>query len=234
MSHSTAVEMLRGGLIVSCQAEPDEPLYSSHIMAAMARAAVLGGARGIRANTPPDIRAIRQVIEVPIIGIYKIEVPGYEVRITPTLEAASQVVEAGADIVALDATARSRPGGLSAGQLIQAVKTSLSVPVMADVSTFEEGQIAAEAGADLVATTLSGYTLYSRQADDCDLELVRALAHTLSIPVVAEGRIATPHEARQALEAGAYAVVVGAMITRPQQITRRFVEAIEAGPASPR
>lgn len=221
------LKQLRRGLIVSCQAKADSPLRNSMMMAAMAQAAEQSGAVGIRANGPADIAAIRAVVKIPIIGIYKQELPGTEVYITPTLESAREVIAAGADLVALDATARPRPGGLTAAELIRRCRTELGVPVMADISTVAEGITAAEAGADLVATTLVGYTPYSRHLAPPNFELIRDLVAAITTPVVVEGHIATPAEARQALELGAYAVVVGAAITQPDWITRRFVEAMQ-------
>ncbi len=220
------VVRLRGGLIVSCQALPHEPLHGAEIMARMAVAAWQGGAVGIRANTPADIRAIRERVPLPLIGLYK--AGDADVYITPTLEHARAVLEAGADIVALDATGRPRPDGRSLAEVIAALHGKYGAPVMADVSTLEEGMTAADLGADLVSTTLSGYTPYSPQQAGPDLALVAALAARLSVPVIAEGRIATPAQARAALEAGAFAVVVGAAITRPQWITTQFVAAMGA------
>jgi N-acylglucosamine-6-phosphate 2-epimerase len=208
------------GLVVSCQALEDEPLYGAEIMAAMARAARMGGAAGIRANTPVDIAAIRAAVELPLIGFE-------QVYITPTLEHAAAVARAGADLIALDATARPHPHGLDAAGLIVAVRAQTGKLVLADVSTYEEGLAAYRAGAEAVSTTLSGYTPYSLQQEAPDFELVRRLSSDLPIPVIAEGRIITPEQARQALEAGAFAVVVGGAITRPQQITRRFAAAVE-------
>jgi len=219
-------QRLRGGLIVSCQALADEPLHGSAIMAAMARAATAAGAVGIRANSPSDIRAIRLAVDLPIIGLYKVNLTNSPAYITPTLARARQVAAAGADIVAVDATARPHVEGGDGAGFVRLLKDALSVPILADVSTLEEGKAAAAAGADAVSTTLSGYTPYSRQADSWDAELVRGLAAALTIPVIAEGRIWQPEEARQALEAGAYAVVVGSAITRPQLIAARFVAAL--------
>jgi len=217
---------IRGGLIVSCQAKPGSPLRSPEIMAAMARAASIGGAKGIRANTPQDVAAIRAAVGLPLIGLWKQDIPGFDVYITPTLAAAKAIAAAGADIVALDATLRPHPEGLDAAGLIKAVKGALRVLVMADISTLEEGIAAAHAGADVLSTTLSGYTPYSPQIKGPDLELVAALSRAVSIPVIAEGRISTPAEARRALDAGAYAVVVGTAITAPDAITARFARAL--------
>lgn len=219
---------IKGGLIVSCQAREGWPLRSSMIMAAMAVAAEVGGACGIRANSPEDVAAIRAVTTLPLIGLWKQDIPDYAVYITPTVAAGQALQAAGADIIAVDATQRPHPEGRSAAQLIQALKEQLHVLVMADISTEEEGIAAAKAGADLVSTTLSGYTPYSPSLAGPDLELVRRLAQAVAVPVIAEGRISTPAEARAALDAGAYAVVVGTAITRPEAITARFVEAIKA------
>jgi N-acylglucosamine-6-phosphate 2-epimerase len=218
---------IRGGLIVSCQAEVGEPLYGSHHMAAMARAAASGGAVGIRANGPVDIAAIRASVLLPIFGIYKATLPDFEVRITPTIEHARQVALAGADVVGIDATRRPHPEDLTIHQRIEAVRRATNCPIMADVSNLDEGLLAADAGADLVATTLSGYTEYSTQQDAPDFELIEQLARRLRIPVIAEGRIATPEQGRQALHMGAFAIVAGSAITRPQWITQRFVGMLE-------
>jgi N-acylglucosamine-6-phosphate 2-epimerase len=218
---------LKGGLIVSCQAGLEEPLHGSAFMAAMAQAAKMGGAVGIRANGLEDIAAIRSAVELPIIGLWKEDVPGYSVRITPTVEHARWVVAAGADIVAIDATDRPHPDGLSLSERIAAIHRETGCSVLADVATFAEGQLAREAGADLVATTLSGYTESSPQMEEPDFELLQKLAAMLQVLVIAEGRIATPDQVDQALDLGAFAVVVGSAITRPQWITEHFVRQIK-------
>lgn len=213
---------------MSCQALSDEPMHGSGHMAAMARAAVLGGAVGIRANGPDDIAAIRAVVDLPLIGIYKTELPGFEVRITPTVEYATQVSRAGADIIALDATNRPHPDRIEIKERIWRVHQETGRLVMADIATFEEGLLAADAGADLIATTLSGYTVDSPEPRGPDFELLQRLVERLQVPVVAEGRITTPEQARCALEIGAFAVVVGSAITRPQWITQQFVRKIQS------
>ncbi|MGQ9631649.1 MAG: N-acetylmannosamine-6-phosphate 2-epimerase [bacterium] len=218
---------LRGGLVVSCQALEGNPLRGPAFMAAMAKAAEQGGACGIRANGAEDIRAIRKVVDLPIIGINKVHVPGFEVYITPTLESAREVVDAGADLVAIDATLRPHPGGLSGADLIRAIKRALRVPVMADISTLEEGIAAAEAGADLVATTLSGYTPYTALTPGPDLKLIESLAASVRTPVVAEGRIWTVEDLKAVFDCGAFAAVIGKAITNPQAITERFVGALK-------
>jgi N-acylglucosamine-6-phosphate 2-epimerase len=221
------LEILHGGLIVSCQPDADEPendpMNRPEIMAAMAQAAVLGGAAAIRADSPPHIAAIREVVKVPIIGIYKSDLPGYAVRITTTTAHAIEVIGAGADMVAVDATARPHPEGITTAGFIRMVIEVTGKPVLADVATFEEGLAAAEAGAAAVATTLSGYTSYSPRRFDPDLELLDQLVKALSIPVIAEGRFNTPVLAAQALKHGAWAVTVGSAITRPMTITKSFL-----------
>lgn len=225
---SSLISVLRGGLIVSCQALPHEPLYGADIMARMARAAHEGGAVGIRANGPQDVQAIRKAVPLPLIGLFKDGSEG--VYITPTMAHARAIVEAGADIIALDATPRPRPNGERLEQIIAGIH-ALGRLVMADISTFDEGCAAEAAGADLLSTTLSGYTPYSPQQPQPDLNLVRRLIGVVHIPVFAEGRIATPDQLVAAFAAGAYAVVVGGAITRPQSITRTFVDAIGSGRA---
>lgn len=220
------IEKLRGGLIVSCQALPDEPLYGAEIMARMALAAWQGGAVGIRANGPADIRAIRAAIPLPLIGLYKEGTEG--VYITPTFAHAQAVAEAGADIIAIDATQRPRPNGEQLDTLIAAIHTELGKPVLADVSTLDEALAAEAAGANLISTTLSGYTPYSPQLAGPDLQLVHDLAKRVTVSVIAEGRIRKPEEARAALQAGAFAVVVGGAITRPQWITTQFVASMKS------
>lgn len=218
---------LQHGLIVSCQAEVHEALHGAQNMAAMARAACQGGAVGIRADGPEDILAIRAVVDLPLIGIYKEDLAGFAVRITPTLQHARQVAEAGADLIAIDATNRPHPDGLELGARVQSIHEETGRLVVADISTQEEGLAAEAAGADLIATTLAGYTEASPGRANPDFELIRQLAAKVSVPLLAEGRIATPEQAAEALRCGAFAVVVGSAITRPRWITARFVEGIK-------
>jgi N-acylglucosamine-6-phosphate 2-epimerase len=227
----------RNGLVVSCQAPPGSPLRAPEHMVAMARAAALGGAVGIRAEGAADIAAIKRAVDLPLIGLRKIAVEGSDVYITPTLESAREVVVAGADILALDATLRVRPGGGSAADFIRRVRDELAVPILADVDTLAAGVNAAEAGADAVATSLAGYTdtsgpptvdqvaERSTGASEPDVDLVAALAAELDCPVVAEGRYATHEHVAAAFAAGAFAVVVGAAITDPVVLTRRLAAA---------
>jgi N-acylglucosamine-6-phosphate 2-epimerase len=221
MSMEQIVASIRGGLIVSCQALEDEPLHGADIMARMALAAQQGGAVGIRANSPPDIRAIRAAVPLPLIGIYKDGDAG--VYITPTFWHAQAVAEAGADMIALDATGRPRPDGSLLLDIIRRIHAELGKPVLADISTLEEAEAAQAAGADMVATTLAGYTPYSARQDGPNFDLITALAGRMQVPVIGEGRISTPEDALRALRCGALAVVVGGAITRPQTITARFV-----------
>lgn len=219
-------EIFPRGLIVSCQALEHEPLHGSHIMARMALAAQQGGAVGIRANTPEDIRAIREMVSLPIIGIYKREYEGSDVYITPTFDEARAIAEAGAEMIALDATLRPHPNGETLGGLIRRIHDELDLPVMADCSTLEEAVEAARLGADVVSSTLAGYTPYSRKTEGPDFDLLREMLQQVNVPVFAEGRFHTPEQVAQALAMGCYAVVVGGAITRPQEITARFAAAV--------
>jgi N-acylglucosamine-6-phosphate 2-epimerase len=213
------IERLRGGLIVSCQAPSGSPLRDSFVMAKVAEAALLGGAVGLRVNGAQDIAAIRTLSDAPIIGLHKI-MGEHRNIITPTLEAARGLVDAGADIVAMDSTVEVL--GESFAGLAFACE-QLTQPIMADVSTLEEGLRAWDAGVQLIGTTLSGYTPYTRSTDDGpDLALVEALARR-GLPVVAEGRYRTPAQMQSAFSAGALAVVVGGAITDPMTTTQRFV-----------
>ncbi|MCU0513485.1 MAG: N-acetylmannosamine-6-phosphate 2-epimerase [Anaerolineae bacterium] len=221
MQREVFISRVRGRLIVSCQALADEPLHGADIMARMALAAQMGGAAAIRANGPDDVRSIRRQVALPVIGLYKDGSEG--VYITPTIRHAVDMARAGADVVALDATGRPRPGGDTLADQISAIHAQGKL-ALADVSTLAEAVQAQALGADLAAPTLSGYTDYSPQLEGPDYALIQAMAATLHIPVIAEGRIRTPQEARLALDYGAVAVVVGSAITRPQLITETFVK----------
>jgi len=213
-------------LVVSCQALAHEPLHGPQHMVVMAKAALEGGGTAIRANSPEDIRAMRTELgETPIIGLWKRDHEGFDVFITPTLEDAIAVYEAGATIVAIDATSRPRPDGRSLEETIAELNRR-GIPVMADISTYEEGIEAAKFGADYVSTTLSGYTAYTKGTQLPNLELVYRLAEVLDVPTVAEGGIGTPAEMRKALDSGAHFAVVGSAITRPQLITAEFAKAL--------
>ncbi|MFE3450768.1 N-acetylmannosamine-6-phosphate 2-epimerase [Nonomuraea sp. NPDC059194] len=215
---------LHGRLVVSCQAYPGEPMRDPDTMRRVAQAVALGGAAGIRAQGLEDVRRIRAVLDLPLIGLWK-DSDG-EVFITPTLEHALAIAEAGADIVALDGTRRPRPDGRTLAETISAVHERTGRLVMADISTYDEGVAAVEAGADVVGTTLAGYTAYSRPGPSPDLDLVAELARDLPVPVIAEGRIHTVDQAAEAIARGAHAVVVGTAITHPTTIARWFAAAV--------
>ncbi len=226
ISKEIVFEQLKGKLVVSCQALEHEPLHGADVMGKMAKAAYVGGASGIRANSAVDIMAIKQYVDLPIIGLVKRDYPGSDVYITATTKEADELIGAGVDMIAIDATTRTRPNGESLESLISYLK-SKGQTIMADVSTYEEAVHAVELGVDCVSTTMSGYTPYSPQQCEPDFTLLKRLVETIKIPVFAEGRISTPEEVCQALDMGAHTVVVGSAITRPQEITKRFVQSIQ-------
>jgi len=228
MTKGDILEKIKGGLIVSCQALEDEPLHSSFIMAKMAYAAMLGGAVGIRSNSGKDIREIKKTVELPIIGISKRVYEGYSVFITPTMMEVKEVVEAGAHIVAIDATARKRPDNLTLEDFFMEIKKRYpQIIIMGDISTVEEGIMCERLGFDLVGTTLRGYTEDTKGMELPDFNFLRELLNKLSIPVIAEGGIWTPEQLKRAMEMGAYSAVIGTAITRPMEITKRFVSVIK-------
>lgn len=219
---------LRGRLVVSCQAPPGSPLRRPDVLAALAAAAEQGGAGAIRAEGAESIAAIRAAVGVPIVGLRKREAAGSPVYITPAVEDAVAMRDAGADVVAVDATRRARPGGEGPDAFLARVRDALGpgAEVLADVDDLAAGVAAAEAGATAVATTLSGYTDGEGAADGGpDLGLVGALVARVDVPVVAEGRYATPADVAAAFAAGAWAVVVGTAITDALALTRRFAAA---------
>lgn len=221
------IARLKGRLVVSCQALPDEPLHSPFIMGRMAYAAMLGGAGAIRANTPADIVEIRRQVDLPLIGLYKRIVPGSPVYITPTMAEIDALVDAGADVIALDATDRPRPDGLEIEAFFRAVRQKYPGQLfMADCATFEDGMRAQALGFDLAGTTLAGYTDETRARPLPDFELIERLSGALQVPLIAEGGIWTPEQLARAFTCGAYAAVVGTAITRPREITRRFADAL--------
>lgn len=222
-----ALQSLKGRLIVSCQAPVGDPMRERDTLVRMARSAQAGGAAAIRANEPEVVAGIRAAVGLPLIGLWKDGDTG--VYITPTVRHALDLVEAGADIVAADATARPRPDGSTFAELVEAVHAAGAL-VMADIATLDEGVKAAAEGADLVSTTLSGYAPGSPQQAGPDLDLITALAEAVETPVVAEGRIRTPEEAALALDRGAYSVVVGTAITAPTALTRLFAAELGSGP----
>ena len=214
-------------LIVSCQALEDEPMHGSQIMAKMATAACLGGAGGIRANTVEDIRAIQQVTDVPIIGIIKKIYPDSDVYITPTMKEVDALVDAGVEIIAMDATKRLRPGGVRLEDFFAQVrKRHPKQHFMADTARFEEGLLAQQLGFDFVGTTLSGYTPETKGRKLPDIDLMRRYVQELSVPIIAEGGITSPQQLQEVVNTGVLAAVVGSAITRPLFITQMYVEAL--------
>jgi N-acylglucosamine-6-phosphate 2-epimerase len=207
------MQTVRQGLIVSCQAPVDSPLHNPIVIAAMAEAAVIGGAVGVRIDTPDHVKAVRSRVTAPIIGLWKQQLPGYDVYITPQFEHARAIASAGADIIAIDATLRERPGGETVATLIAQIHEQLQKPVMADVDTIDAAIAAANAGADLVGTTLYGYTAQTQQLSPPGFDLLAQMVQQLQVPVICEGGIASPEMAKEALNLGAYAVVVGTAIT---------------------
>jgi N-acylglucosamine-6-phosphate 2-epimerase len=231
MDRSLAIaelDRLHGGLVVSCQAREGNPLHGPHYMAAMANAAIAGGAVGIRADGVADVTAIRNEIgpKVPIMGIFKVKQPDGSLFITPSAEAARAVLAAGARLIALDGTTRPRPGGEYLTDVVAAIHAAGGA-ALADVGTVEDARYAVSCGVDAVGTTLSGYTPDSPMSEGPDFLLLERLARDCSVPVFAEGRIWTREEARQAIALGAAFVVVGTAITNPTAITARFVAALQ-------
>ncbi|MBQ7957261.1 MAG: N-acetylmannosamine-6-phosphate 2-epimerase [Clostridia bacterium] len=227
MTNKEILEQIKGGLIVSCQALPTEPLYDSYIMSKMAWAAFLGGAVGIRANTVVDIKAIKEKVDLPVIGIIKKDYDDSDVYITPTMEEVDALVEAGCEIIAVDATNRLRPNGVTFEEFFKEVRAKYPNQLfMADTSCFEEGKLAAELGIDLVGTTMAGYTPYTKGRKLPDVELIERYVEELDVPVIAEGGIWVPQDLKDVYKAGAFSAVCGTAITRPMDITKRFVKAL--------
>lgn len=217
------IDAIYNKLIVSCQAREGEPLRDSLIMAKMAQAAVLGGAAAIRAAGNADIKAIKAVVTVPVIGLVKKKYPGSSVYITPTEQEIISLLASGCEIIALDATSRLRPHQTRLADLLALIHHHRRL-AMADISTFEEAKAAQDLGFDLVATTLAGYTDYSKQTTGPDLKLIKQAVRRLFVPVIAEGRIYDVAALKKVLKIGPHAVVIGTAITRPQAITERFVK----------
>ncbi|MFE1743693.1 N-acetylmannosamine-6-phosphate 2-epimerase [Coleofasciculus sp. H7-2] len=211
--NSQRLNALSQGLIVSCQAPTDSPLHEPSVIAAIAQAAILNGAVGVRIDTPAHVQAVRERVASPIIGLWKQQIPGYEVYITPQFEHAEAIAQAGADIIAIDATLRDRPGAETVETLITRIHDELGKPVMADVDTIESAIAAAAAGADIVGTTLYGYTAQTKNFVPPGFDLLAQIVEQIGVPAICEGGIASPQQAKHALELGAYAVVVGTAIT---------------------
>jgi N-acylglucosamine-6-phosphate 2-epimerase len=218
---------LHSSLIVSCQAPPGDPLDNVDTLRRIAVSVVRGGAGGLRANGVASIEAFRQETDVPIIGIEKRRIGG-EVLITPDFASARSIAGAGADIIALDCTTNRLAAAEPWRELLRRIQTEIGKPVLADIASLEDALAAQEAGVDAVATTLYGFTPETAQFRAVSWELVERLVRELHVPLIVEGHISQPEEVRRALDMGAYAVVVGSAITRPESITARFVKAIHA------
>lgn len=226
---SDNLEQLKNNLIVSCQALPHEPLHSSFIMGRMARAAKEGGAVGIRANTKEDIEEIQKNVDLPIIGIVKRDYENCDVYITPTMKEIDELMEVRPEIIALDATSSLRPNGVTLDEFYKEIRKKYpNQKLMADCSTVEEAIHADKLGFDFIGTTLVGYTKQSKDSkiEENDFGILREIISQVSNKVIAEGNIDTPEKAKRVLELGSYSVVVGSIITRPQNITKRFSDAI--------
>lgn len=223
MTSTDILDELRGGLVVSCQAYPGEAMRDSRTMAQIAQAAVVGGAAGIRVQGIDDIRAVAG-LTVPVIGLWKDG--DSDVFITPTLEHATAVADAGADIVAIDGTRRPRPDGRTFAETVAALREHTDALIMADCGSLDDALAAERAGADILGTTLSGYTSERPKTEGPDLELIALIAARCTTPIMAEGRIHSPAQATAAAAAGAFAVCVGTAITHPATITSWFVAAL--------
>ncbi|MFC5465063.1 N-acetylmannosamine-6-phosphate 2-epimerase [Lederbergia graminis] len=224
------LEKVKLGLIASCQALEDEPLHSSFIMAKMALAASLGGAVGIRANSKEDILAIKKEVDLPVVGIVKRDYPDSEVFITATKKEIIELLESGCEMIAMDATLRKRPNGETLSDLVSFVRSEHPhIQLMADISTLEDAIGAEKLGFDCVSTTLYGYTEETKEHKlyDNDFSFIKDVLEKVKIPVIAEGNVITPEMAKTVISLGSYAVVVGGAISRPKQITERFVDAIK-------
>ncbi len=217
------IDSMKGRLVVSVQAYPGEPMRDPQTMARIAKAAEIGGAAAIRCQGLADISAIKGQVDVPVIGLWK---EGHEgIYITPTLRHARACSLAGADIVAIDATRRPRPDGLTYAEVVEACHAE-GILVMADCGSIEDARMAAEAGSDILSTTLAGYSGEREKTHGPDLELLRDMVAEFDLPVICEGRVHTPADAKAAMEAGAWCVIVGTAITHPTSITGWFAEAV--------
>lgn len=225
---NNTLNSIKGTIVVSVQAMPSEPLYLEKCMAAMMKSVVTGGAGALRVAGARDVRNAKRLFHVPVIGLTKPNIIPKNwkeiVYITPTVKDVIELIEAGADIIATDATQRPRPNNEKLADLFKYIHINKRL-AMADISTIEEGIKAQEAGADILSTTLAGYTLESANSPskEPDFELLKQLVKETDLPVVLEGRIWEPEQVDKAFELGAHCVVIGSAITRPQLITKRFV-----------
>lgn len=221
-------KLIKGKLVVSCQALPEEPLHSSFIMGRMAIAAQNGGAAGIRANGVEDIKEIKRNVELPIIGIIKQVYDNSDVFITPTMKEVDQLYNEGIEIIAMDATSRIRPDGKTISEIFPEIRKKYENQIfMADCSTFDEAKEAYRLGFDCLGTTLSGYTEYTKDKVLPDVELLAKMVESFDIPIIAEGGIWTIEDLENVFKVGVYSAVIGSAITRPMEITKRFVRSIK-------
>lgn len=220
------LDKLKGKLIVSCQALPDEPLHSSFIMGRMAVAAKEGGASGIRAQSVEDINEISKLVDLPIIGIIKRNYEDSDIYITATKREVEELLTTRCEIIALDATNRKRPKGEKIEDLVNLIHDNGRL-AMADCSTYEECIEADKLGFDIISTTMFGFTDYSTDKDGPDFETIKKVVNNTKNVVFAEGKINTPEDLKKVYECGVYSAVVGSAITRPQVITKKFVDAIK-------
>lgn len=230
MKVNNKIETVHKKLIVSCQALPEEPLHSSFIMGRMALAAKEGGAAGIRANTKEDIAEIRKNVDLPIIGIVKRDYPDCKVYITPTMKEIDELMEVKPEIIAIDATKDLRPNGVALDEFYAQIREKYpNQLLMADCSTYEEAKHADELGFDFIGTTLVGYTEQSKdmKIEQNDFELIKKIVKNVKHNVIAEGNINTPEKVKRVMQLGVFSIVVGSAITRPQLITKTFVDALK-------
>ena len=223
-------KQVKGELIVSCQALEDEPLHSSFIMGRMALAAKEGGAAGMRANKKEDIAEIRKNVDLPIIGIVKRDYPDCKVYITPTMKEIDELMEVKPEIIAIDATKDLRPNGVALDEFYAQIREKYpNQLLMADCSTYEEAIHADELGFDFIGTTLVGYTDQSKdmKIEQNDFELIKEIVKNVKHNVIAEGNINTPEKVKRVMQLGVFSIVVGSAITRPQLITKTFVDALK-------
>ncbi|MBL1210753.1 N-acetylmannosamine-6-phosphate 2-epimerase [Geminocystis sp. GBBB08] len=219
------LEILKSSLIISCQAPSDSPLHNPNIIAAMGKACINQGAKGLRIDSPSHITAVKQLLpNIPVIGLWKQMGLNSSVYITPRFKDAVAVSEAGADIIAIDATQRSRPNGETMSEIITQIQQKLGKPVMADIDTLENAIAASNAGADFIGTTLYGYTKETQDLLPPSFEFIEKLIKSIDKPIICEGGVKTPQEVKKALDLGCFSVVVGTAITGIDLLAQKFTK----------